>query len=344
MDFKNYLKSSAEEIEKELRIVLLKWNREVESVSPKLVELNNVFIRANEGGKRLRGTLVKLGYELAGGKNTREILKPAAAFEIFQTSILAHDDIVDLSPLRRGKQTLYKTFGGDHYGISQALSLGDVGYFLATKLITESGFPEKEKNLALSIFVEAMLKTGLGQILDIELPHLKELKKEADVLVVFRLKTAHYTLIGPLKLGAVLGGANKKLLDEIAQFGEALGIAFQIQDDILGIFGDEKILGKSVTSDIEEGKNTLLIIQAQKYANKNQKKFLEKYYGKGKVTRSHLEEIRQIFTATGALKYSQDRAKSLVDQAKTVIDKMVIPQEKKELLYQMADFLVERVK
>lgn len=344
MDFKSYLKSSAGEVEKELKIFLSKWSREVESVSPKLVELNKAFIQANEGGKRIRGVLVKLGYELAGGKNIEEILKPAAAFEIFQTSILSHDDIVDLSPLRRGKQTLYKALGGDHYGISQALSLGDVGYFLAINLISESRFPEKEKNLALSVFTEAMLKTGLGQILDIELPHLKELKKEVDVLAVFRLKTAHYTLIGPLKLGAVLGGADEKILDEIAQFGEALGIAFQIQDDILGVFGDEETLGKSVTSDIEEGKNTLLIVQALKKASPEQNKILEKYYGQGKIGTKGLAQIKKVFLETGALEYSKKRAGKLVEEAKKIIEKMKISGEYKNLLSEMADFLVKRDK
>lgn len=342
MDFLKYLKSSAQEINQELDNFFQKWSEEVESVSPKLIELNKMFIQASQGGKRLRGALVKLGYELVSPSSTGEILKPAAAFEIFQTAILDHDDIVDLSPLRRGKPTIYKALGGDHYAISQALTLGDIGFFLATRLIAQSEFPENHKNRALAFFAQAMLETALGQMLDIELPYHKESREEVDALTIFRLKTARYTVVGPLHLGAILGGAEQKLLDDIEAFGEALGIAFQIQDDILGVFGDEKTLGKSVTSDIEEGKNTLLIIHALENASSQQKKILDKYYGKGKIGNTELEQIKKVFIDTGALEYSKKRAEELVSQSQEVIKSMEISPEHKNLLSQMAEFLVQR--
>ncbi len=344
MDFQDFLKQSAQEINQEIDRSFEKWSQEVESVSPKLTALNKAFIQANEGGKRIRGALIKLGYELAGGSPTMEILKPAAAFEIFQTAILAHDDIVDLSPLRRGKPTVYKVLGGNHYGISQALTLGDAGFFLAVRLIAETDFPDSRKNKALAFFAQAMLETALGQMLDIELPYQKETRKEVDALTIFRLKTARYTIVGPLALGAILGGAGKKFLEDVEKFGEALGIAFQIQDDTLGVFGDEKTIGKSVTSDIEEGKNTLLIIYALDRATKEQKVVLDKYYGKGKIGGKELEKIKQVFVDTGALEYSRKKAMELVTEALLVIEGMDISPEYKKLLTQMADFLVRRDK
>jgi len=344
MDFLDYLKITAEEIDGELESFFRKWVKEVENVSPRLKYLNDAFIKANEGGKRLRGALIKLGYEMAGGKPTPDILKPAAAYEIFQTGILAHDDIIDQADLRRGKPTLYKELGGDHHGISQTICLGDIGYFLAARLIAENSFPVERKNKAMILFSQAILETALGQMLDVEIPYSKGEKEEVDALTIFRLKTARYTIVGPLQLGAILAGASEQLLEDITNFGDKLGIAFQIQDDILGVFGDEKGLGKSVTSDIEEGKNTLLIIHALKNSNLKQKEILNSFYGRGKIGEQELEQIKQVFVDTGALKYSQDKARELISQAREVIERMEMGDKYRQLLIQMSGFLVQRQK
>ena len=344
MRFQDYLNHSAKEINREIGKFFISWSREVKTASPKLIGLNKAFIQASEGGKRLRGVLVKLGYELADTKYNPEILKPAAAFEIFQTAILAHDDIIDQSPLRRGKPTVYMQLGGNHYGMSQTICLGDIGYFLAVRLIAQSDFSSERKTKALELFSQAMLETALGQMLDVELPYLEGDKEEADALTVFRLKTARYTLVGPLSLGAILGGADEKLLKSIEMFGESLGIAFQIQDDILGVFGNEQEVGKSITSDIEEGKNTLLLIHALKNGSAKERQVLDQYYGKGKVGDINVKRIREVFVSSGALEYSQKKAEELINDAKDVISKMEIQQNCKEMLLQMADFLVKRSK
>ncbi len=369
MDFKSYLKISANEINKELDKFLKSWSREVEKISPKLISLNQEFADACSGGKRLRGALVKLGYEIAknrdhlggvmasqaqpatirgdlfskeilSGACDPEILKPAIAFEIFQTAILAHDDIVDLSPTRRGKPTIYQALGGDHYGISQTICLGDIGFFLSQKLIAESYFDEKLKNKALVSFSKTIIETALGEVLDIEVPHTKKNCTEEDILTIFRLKTAKYTIVGPLQLGAILGGGDEKLMEKLRKFGESLGIAFQIQDDILGIFGDEETLGKSVTSDIEEGKVTLLYLYALENGGEEE---LEGIYGK-KVGLEGLKKIREIFIKTGALEYSQKKAEELIKNAKKIIPLLTTSNEQRTILSEMADFLVERQK
>lgn len=343
MDFKRYLQISALEINRELDAFFKVWRRGVNQTSTKLAALNNTFIESCQGGKRLRGTLVKFGFELTGNQSNADILKPAIAFEIFQTAILDHDDIIDLSPLRRGKPTIYKALGGNHYGISQAICLGDIGFFLAYQIISESNFPDKNKNLAITSFSNSMIDTGLGEMLDIELPFLSQ-GSEDDISTIFRLKTAMYTIVGPMSLGAILGGADQKLLNKIKQFGTALGIAFQIQDDILGVFGTEEALGKSVTSDIEEGKLTLLILHARQNADRFQKEKLEKCYGNGKINNKELEQIRQILISTGALDYSQKKAEKLVADAKKIIPKITKDLKYKNYLEEMADFLVKRNK
>ena len=239
MEFKNYLEKTAKEIDREIEKILKGWRDEVKNISPKLVPLLDLFIKSCQGGKRIRGVLVKLGYELIRSKE-KKILKVAAAYEIFHAAILAHDDIIDQSPTRRDQPSLYKQFsamaeksfassalkalGGDHYGISQAICLADAGFFLAIKIIAESKFEEQFKNQAVSLFSKTMVDTAIGQMLDIS---------HGERELVAKYKTARYTIAGPLKIGAVLAGANGKLVKLLDNFGENLGIAFQIRDDIL---------------------------------------------------------------------------------------------------------------
>ena len=357
MDFLNFLETSAKEINKTLDKLLKEFEKDQ---NPKLKPLIRELINANEGGKRLRGVLVLLGYKIFSGDHLRgghmlksgshpggedrEILKVAAAIEIFQTAILAHDDIIDQSLLRRNKPTLYQKLGGDHYGISQTICLGDIGFFIAAKILSDSNFAETEKNIAINLFNEMVITTGIGEMLDVQLPHLGLQRDEADVLEIHKLKTAYYTIVYPLSIGAILAGASSKDLEWINSFGENLGIAFQIQDDILGVFGDEEKLGKSVTSDIEEGKNTLLITQALKNASKDQKEILKRLYGRGNLNDEEFEQVKQIFISTGALDYSRIKEIEYVTSAKKVIPKITNDKSMQNLLFEMADFLINRDK
>lgn len=340
MNFQNYLQEEAKQINTELENFLIGWGREVEKINPKLKPLSFNFIEACRGGKRLRGMLVKLGFELAGGNN-QEILKCATAVEIFQTSILAHDDIIDQSQIRRGKPTLYKMLGADHYALSQAISLGDIGLFLTVKLISECNFKEDRKVKALQEFSKMAVNTGLGEVLDIELTTLKKGEVE-DVLAVYKLKTAYYTIVYPLSIGAILAGADKHLLSRIEEFGENLGIAFQIQDDILGVFGDTESLGKSVSSDIEEGKVSLLLVFAMENASKEDRQFLEKVYGKGEINKEDFEKVRKIFKDCGALDWASSQAQIYVEKAKKIIPELTSNEKQINILTQMADFLIKR--
>lgn len=344
MEFKIYLKDKAEQTEIALSDIFKQWRAEAEKLNSNLLPLIDVSIKACAGGKRLRAALVILGYELAGGLDNQEIAKPAAAFEIFQTAILAHDDIIDKSPLRRGKPTMFMELGGDHYGISQSICLADIGFFQSMQLISGSDFPVDLKNKALQSFSKTMIETALGEVLDIELPRKNEEKSEEDVITIAHLKTARYTITGPMQLGAILAGAKEPLLDNLKNFGDNLGIAYQIQDDILGVFGDEITLGKSITSDIEEGKNTLLIVHALKNANHQQREVLNKHYGKGIIGDKESETIRNIFKDTHALDYSRTKELEYVSSAKKVIPKITKDLEKQNLLNELADFLVERIK
>lgn len=207
MNFARYLKTNAQKVDQELDQIL-----------SKLPPLTKEFVNSCEGGKRIRGVLVKLGYELGKGKEIKEIFKIGAALEIMHTAILVHDDIMDKSPTRRGKPSLYACVGQD-----LAIALADYGFFLSLQIISETSFPDKEKTEALKLFSQVMVDTAIGQIMDIQ--------KENPMLVA-KLKTAQYTIVGPLCLGAILAHADQ-MLGVLREFGENLGIAFQIKDDIL---------------------------------------------------------------------------------------------------------------
>lgn len=343
MDFKTYLKTVPQQLDQQLNDYLAEWRKEALNISPAFKDLIDEFILSCQGGKRLRGALVELGYQIAGGeKDNPDILKASIAFEIFQTAILSHDDVIDQSKTRRGRDTIYQALGGDHYGVSQAICLGDVGFFLAAKIITQTSFPPENINKALQSFSQTMLDTALGEMLDVEIPAKSKLKTAEDVITIARLKTARYTIIGPLHLGAILAGANQSLLDKLTQFGDALGIAFQIQDDILGVFGDEKTLGKSVTSDIEEGKNTLLYTYAFDHSTPQQKQILAQTYGQGSINNDQLEALKQLFIETKSFEYSQSQALEYTNKAQSIIPQLTSDSTMQSLLSDFCDYLIKR--
>lgn len=326
-NFEKYLILCAVEIKKEISSVLLNWTSTVENQTPALTDLNQIFVESFVGGKYIRGTLVKLGAEMAGVKNN-DIIKVAAAFEILHTALLIHDDLIDKSAIRRGKSTVHTLLGNNHYGISQAICFGDIGLFLANKLIADSSINPAVKNKIISEFSQIILNTLLGEMLDVKTAYEK-IKKEKDVMTINKLKTAYYTITGPLSVGSMLGKINHINFTAIETFGEYLGVAYQIQDDILGVFGDEKILGKSTTSDIKENKNTLLIAYALKQASPTQKHILRKYYGNKYASQKHYEQIKNIFVNTGALSYAEKKMANFVHKSK-----QYIPQITKNKLFQ----------
>ena len=342
--FDNYLKETAEAIEILQQNFSSELEQNIGNISTKLAHLIHHFTQSCAGGKRLRGALVKLGFDMVK-KSTNDILEPALAYEIFQTAILAHDDIIDKSPTRRGKQSMYMALGGEHYGISQTICLGDIGMFIANKLIINSKFNETAKNKGLKSFQDTLYNTGIGELLDVELPNLDmSIIDLNDILTVHQYKTSYYTFVGPLHLGAVLAEADDVLLEHLKIFGINLGIAFQIKDDILGIFSDEATIGKSIKADIEEKKITTIWLDALKNANEEQNKLLLEKYGKKNVSDEDIECIKKIFIDTKALEKSEELMNKYASIARNEIDKMNINDTYKGMLCELCDYTTGRKK
>lgn len=354
MNFQKEIKILKKEIDKRLKNFFIKKIKEAKKIFPPLVGkiISDIGEFNLRGGKRIRPILVYFGYLAAGGKRKKEILDTSIFIELLHNYILMHDDIIDRDEFRRGKptihckyQALYKKISKDfeHLGISAGIVAGDVTSSFGYEILAKSRFPQPLKIKAINRLNQMLTDVFSGEVLDVFLGIEKKLSQN-EIFKILEYKTAKYTIEGPLHLGAILAGGNKKVLKKLSDYAIPLGIAFQIQDDILGTFGDEKKLGKPVGSDLKEGKQTLLILKARKLANKSERKIINQALGNPNLTKNQLEKVRKIIIKTGSLDFAKALAKKLVSQSKIVIEKSNFPIRVKEFLMNLADFLIEREK
>ncbi len=282
------------------------------------------------GGKRFRPALIYYSYKLFGGNNETEILKLSMFIELIQSFLLIHDDIMDRALLRRGGTTIHKiyekyssdeNFEDDiHFGMTMGILSGDLANQLALEIISESDFPLDRKNKLLNIVATEISKVCFGQIHDILLNYdFPKGYQEADILKVHLYKTATYTYRLPLFAGAVLAGATDEELKILDEYAVPSGIAFQIRDDVLGVFGDSDETGKENKGDIMEGKKTLLVTEAYRKGSLEDKDTLSKLLGKKDLTDSEADEVRSIFQKVGALEYSKAECQKQVDKARSAL-------------------------
>lgn len=197
--------------------------------------------------KRIRTILVNYGYFLAGGKNKKEILKTSIFIELIHSYLLIHDDIIDRDKVRRGGKTLHCQYQNpsllgkkekEHYGRSMAMITGDLIVSLGYEILNLANFPNNFKIQALAKLNQLIYSTCYGQMFELWLKDKKI--KESDIFEIYRNKTARYSFVGPLQIGAILAGADQKFLKKIEKFSLPLGIAFQIQDDISDVKSDSR--------------------------------------------------------------------------------------------------------
>ncbi|MFZ2154045.1 MAG: polyprenyl synthetase family protein [Candidatus Moraniibacteriota bacterium] len=305
------------------------------------------------GGKRLRPALMYWGYCGVGGQDEKELLKTSISIELIHIFLLIHDDIIDNDPKRHGVETVHIKYGKlgkamakretdhQHFGNSMGIVVGDIVGALGNKVLFNSKFAPDLVVRALSRLQDIVARVAIGEAQDVFIEH-RGIASEAEVLDMYKNKTAKYTIEGPLHLGAILGGAEGPLLDRITKFAVPVGIAFQIQDDILGIFGDEKKIGKPVGSDIREGKQTLLVVRALKNANKKQKERLLELLGKKDIQETEIEEFRNIIRQTKSLDYANNLAQKLITEGKNELNNIGFNQPTQDRLAALADYLTQR--
>lgn len=351
LDFFIYYKSKLKEFETELKKINKTF---IEKDNPIVIDAINKFINMNGDGKFLRGCLIDLGYKL--NKNDDYAKTLSLAYETFETSILIHDDIIDNAHLRRNKETIHETYKNefkkynvenDNTNNSLALCIGDLGFFYTTELITKKY--KNDKNLAklLSYYNNIVIKTIKGEIIDVALPFIEKNDKkhtlhEEDIMEIYKLKTSWYTIVGPFVLGMILGNSKVKDIETFEKVLEPLGIAFQIKDDILGIYSSKEILGKSVYSDIEEFKQTILYSYIKIKRNDLLDELL-KYYGRS-INEEESKKVQQLFEESGALEYATNKMNGMFNEAYSNIKSMDIKEYIKNILLGLILFLRLREK
>jgi len=350
MDIRQILKRHKEKIDAKLEEFLDEKLKKSEKVSKSAKEVMECIKEFNlRNGKRLRPILTILSYMAFGGKKS-SILDAALAVELMESYLLIHDDIIDQDEFRRGYLTFHKIYENkakkknipsQRYGESMAIIAGDILSSLGSEAILGSDFPLKKKIKALEKFNKVMVNTCFGQILDMDYIHTSNIS-EKDVLRLQELKTAIYTIDGPLQIGAILAGASEKKLKLLTEFAIPLGKAFQIKDDILGVFGDKKTIGKPNDSDIKEGKKTLLIVKALEKSNYEEKKNILKSLGNKGLKSEELEKIKKIIFKTGSLDYSKKVAENLISQAKINLKKLNLKKDYEKILDSLADYILGR--
>ena len=307
----------------------------------------------NQGGKMLRGMLVVFGYQIARhARGASDIDLPvsdalAQTFEMFQTGVLVHDDVIDNAAQRRGKITVHRRY--EHRldvrdiqmvsGIekpqeiakSVGICVGDLGIYYANKLLADSYGSDPALGQLISYFDDIVIQTIRGELLDVVLPYEiqdpgigeEERAKllEKSIYDIYFLKTAGYSVIGPLHLGMILGGAEPKEMAALDRCARDIGIAYQIMDDILGVFADPKILGKDVGSDVAEYKQTILYMYVRTMKAEYAEELLQ-YYGKKHVTSKDIEQVQRIFEESGALTYAQSVLADHFESAEKKISRM----------------------
>ena len=351
LEFFIYYKTKLKEFETDLKKVNKSF---LENDNPIVIDAVNKFINMNGDGKFLRGCLIDLGYKLTKSDDYAKTL--SLAYETFETSILIHDDIIDNAHLRRNKETIHETYKdefkkynveNDNTNTSLALCIGDLGFFYTNEMITKKY--KNDKNLAklLSYYNNIVIKTIKGEIIDVALPFIEKNDKkhalhEEDIMEIYRLKTSWYTVVGPFVLGMILGNSKAKDIETFEKVLEPLGIAFQIKDDILGIYSSKEILGKSVYSDIEEFKQTILY----SYIKINRNDLLDellKYYGKS-ITEEESKKVQELFEESGALEYATNKMNEMFNEVYTNIKSMNIKEYTKNILLGLILFLRLREK
>ncbi len=351
MEAKTYLLDYIKKTEGLLDSFFKKKEREATQISPIAAEMMQIY-RRFMGGKNIRGALIKLGYECFGGKDEKAILDASLMAGVVHSFLLMHDDVMDRDRLRRGRPTIHAQYeklyrqrypkgDSEHYGVCLAIDMGDAGFALTHTILAEAKFPDKIKIRVLKRFNRQILTTAFGQAIDISYGHRTHLTEE-DIMRVHHYKTADYTITGPLQYGALFAGADEREIKKIRSYGLPIGIAFQLRDDELGLFSDEKTLGKPIGSDVKENKNTILHLKALELAKGKDKQFIRSSYGNDNLTAKELERVREITIKTGALRYSQKMARKLVEKGKKFVPKITNDPALQDTLYKMADFMIER--
>ena len=338
------IKNIRTNIDKSLASFLVTVQKEykLHLVSPLLFESIREF--SLREGKRLRPLLLILTFKAYSPSNkpiSKKLYNASTCMEFLHNFMLIHDDIIDRSDLRRGRPTMHKilahtvkTDNPDKLGIDLGIIAGDIVYALAIDAFLSIDAPLDRKERALKYFIQTAAFTAMGEFIDTVkgVENIKDVSEE-DVYLNYTLKTARYTFDCPMVTGAILAGASNQEIKRISQCGILIGQAFQIQDDIIGMFETEANIGKSILSDLAEGKKTILTIHAYQHLKGAKQAAFLKIFNKKTKTLADLEAVKKILVDAGSLNYALAALETRLKKAQKILDTLHMNATYKKVIY-----------
>jgi geranylgeranyl diphosphate synthase type I len=318
----------------------------LDGISEELSPLTDALGHLIAGGKRLRPAFCYWGFRGAGGEDCDEIVDAAASLELFQACALIHDDVMDGSDTRRGQPAAHRRFASLHrteswtgdpeaFGTGAAILLGDLCLSWSDEMLATSGLPAERLLAGSRVFDQMRTELMGGQYLDL----LEQARGGGSVdraLRVARFKSAKYTIEKPLHLGAALAGADPGLVEGYSAYGVPLGEAFQLRDDVLGVFGDPGVTGKPAGDDLREGKRTALVAMALESADARQAALVRRHLGDPHLTPEGVTALRDVLQETGAVERVERLIDELTDQALAALAQVPIDDEPRRVLERLA--------
>ena len=305
------------------------------------------------GGKRFRPRMVFGAYQALGGDDFEAAAYVGAAFELLHTALIVHDDVIDHDFVRRGVANIsgvYRDLAvakgnnaavSEHSGISAAVIAGDLALFNSYRLIDKSGVADNVRARLLEVMDDALFASAAGELIDVDFSIDPEMPRVDDILTMERLKTAVYSFECPLQAGAILAGASEDVVLTLGDFGREIGIAYQLVDDLLGVFGQEEQTGKTTIGDLREGKRTVMIAYATSTAEWES---IEPLIGKHDLTHEEAERVRDVLTACGARSFAEGLARYYANRALARLAEPHIPPALRIELHPVVDAVLGRVK
>ncbi|MCW2598282.1 MAG: Polyprenyl synthetase [Frankiales bacterium] len=295
------------------------------------------------GGKRLRPGFCFWGYRGAGGPDSDELVVAAASLELFQACAIIHDDVMDGSDTRRGRPAVHRRFAALHadqgwngtaatFGAGAAILLGDLCLAWSDEMLVSSGLLT---SAARRVFDDMRAELMAGQYLDL----LEQVRGDGTVesaLRVARFKSAKYTIVEPLHLGATMAGAPAEVLAAYSAYGMPLGEAFQLRDDVLGVFGDPDVTGKPAGDDLREGKRTALVALALEGATPAQADLVRRHLGDPALDAAAVATLRQVLVDTGAVARVEELITARTTEALAALEPAPVTPEAVEVLRELA--------
>jgi geranylgeranyl diphosphate synthase type I len=303
------------------------------------------------GGKCVRSTFMYLGW-LAGSVASESAVFASASLELLHAFALLQDDVMDDSPSRRGRPAAHIQFGEWHrkrdlsgspqrFGDSAAILLGDLCLIWAEQMFRESGVEYRRLQQVLPRYDAMRTELALGQFADLA-SDVRDLPSMAMVLEVARRKSGNYTVRRPLEIGAAMSGCSDRTLSGLGRYGTAIGEAFQLRDDLLGVFGSEAVTGKPIGQDLVERKATSVVIAAHQLADAPTRRQLTELMNNGELDDTAIDRWRTLIVTTGAVQWIEDLISDRVASARDELDELRLDEPVRAALTNMATVCTER--